>query len=257
MSQFGKPSFFDVETALQAVQQFVNADEIVTALEILDKFPAYYRDFPTKSMVDLRKYIFEKLITVEEYCLGERDHVSWGDQLYNEYKAFARMQDVADTIKQINSTNRNVFIYEFGPGHFWLPYGLMKDNLKFKYKPLIIEKRNADIYEKELAPVLGEAPEFTDIVIFVAFEVLEHLFHEKDILHFYHKYHIDADFIFISTPKYTLGGGRDRRDTGMLAHIRTYTPSELVTLVNKFWPGRNITFNDSAQMWVKSSRVHI
>jgi hypothetical protein len=80
--------------------------------------------------------------------------------------------------------------------------------------------------------------------------VIEHLWNEDDIYHYYAKSGMDADIVMLSTPKYTLYGGLNQWHSRELGHLRTYTPKDLLAFASKHWPTLQWTFFDADMMLV-------
>ena len=92
-------------------------------------------------------------------------------------------------------------------------------------------------------------------VIFLACEIIEHLWNEQEILSNMLRYCRCADIVHISTPKYTYGFnlGKDWDQSRQeIDHLRTYTPSEFTTLIqNMFGNTYQANFYNSAVMHMR------
>jgi len=73
----------------------------------------------------------------------------------------------------------------------------------------------------------------------VCFEMVEHLWREEDLAHYYLREQIDADMIFLSTPLYTYGAVNKEWRGKDLGHVRTYTKAEFIQLAMSAFPNRN------------------
>ena len=248
-----KPTHFDVDHALEFINQMVSADEVVTALEMLEKFPAYYRDHPTTSMVLTRQNIMSKITTVQDYFKGEWQEIQ-PERIIAEYEQMPRFHYVEELVKKWNAENRVPYICEFGPGQYWLPIGLKAKGYKFTYRAITI----TDEHQPEAVNYLGDTMvsygEFAQPQIFVCFEVIEHLFNLAEVYNYYCREHLNAEHVCISTPKYALGGGWKRDHAEMIAHVRTFTPTELMQFCMKYWPFMAWQYIDGAQMVAVGSR---
>lgn len=251
-----KPTHFDVNHALEFINQMVSADEVITALDILEnKFPAYYRDHPTTSMILCRENIYKKILTVQDYYLGEAQLIVM-EEILHEYETTPRYKYVEQLVRGINDQGREAYVCDFGPGQCWLPIGLKHNGLKFKYRPITI---TGDLFlqvRPYLEDVVVKKPEFNQPQIFTCFEVIEHLFHLGDVYNYYCRENLNAEHIVISTPKYCLGGGWKRDHAEMIAHIRTFTPTELLQYCVKTWPTHSWKFIDGVQMMAHGSRIN-
>jgi hypothetical protein len=114
---------------------------------------------------------------------------------------------------------------ELAPGALILREGLALTRLDVTYEHLGLDARHV-IEPKEGA-----------FKIFCAFEIIEHLANEWEIYQNYLKFGREADVIMISTPLFTYGGGMDDWRNRPLGHLRTYTPTELVSVCSKMFQG--------------------
>lgn len=256
-SIIGKPKHFDLEHALEFVRQLVSADEVITALDVLDKFPAYYRDHPTPSMLQARENIAKRITTIQDYCTAEDDLINT-EQVIEDYLSpkYDRLRAVEQLVEHWNKNSRTPHIVDFGPAQYWLPLGLKAKELKFSYWPITITGKVHPQMKDELKEHLTRKPEFAHPQIFVATEVIEHMFRPEDLYDYYCRENLNAEHIVISTPKYCLGGGWDRTNAEMIAHIRTWTPNELMTYCSKLWPQYQWQFMDGPTMLAVASRIN-
>lgn len=251
-----KPTHFDVEHALEFIRQLVSADEVITALDILEnKFPAYYRDHPTTSMILCKENIYKKIATVQDYFLGEGQPIVM-EEILHEYETTPRYKFVEQIVRSINDQQREAYVCDFGPGQAWLPIGLKHNGLKFKYRPITITNQLFKEAHELLSDVIAMKPEFNQPQVFTCFEVIEHLFNLSDVYNYYCRENLNAEHIVISTPKYSLGGGWKRDHAEMIAHIRTFTPTEMVQWCAKTWPAHKWQFIDGVQMMAYGSRIN-
>lgn len=255
MNNPGIPKHFDVEHGLEFVRQLVSADEVITALEVLDKFPAYYRDNPTTSMILCRENIYKKINTVQDYYVGEWQEID-PTKTVEEFERSPRFQYVDEVVRAWNDENRVPHITEFGPGQYWLPIGIKSRERKFTYKAITITGDMLSAAKDNLGDTVQESPKFNQPQIFVCFEVIEHLFNLSDVYNYYCRENLNAEHIFISTPKHCLGGGWKRDNAEMIAHIRTFTPNELMQFCLKYWPQYMWQFMDGVQMVAIGRRVN-
>jgi len=251
-----KPTHFDVEHALEFIRQLVSADEVITALDILEnKFPAYYRDHPTTSMILCKENIYKKIATVQDYFLGESQRVVV-QEILHEYETTPRYKYVEQIVRGINDQQRVAYVCDFGPGQYWLPIGLNHNKFKFKYRPITITNDPGPHFWPFIEMFHADKPEFNQPQIFVCFEVIEHLFHLGDVYNYYCRENLNAEHIVISTPKYSLGGGWKRDHAEMIAHIRTFTPTEMIQYCARTWPAYRWQFIDGVQMMAHGSRIN-
>jgi len=246
----GLPKYFYVDLYLDAVESMICADEIKFALTMLDNMPGYYRDNPPKRVKEIRAKIFEQCMTVQDY-VNDRDELIEKSEKYHE----AELKDhwksphfqprgaiIVDLVQKLNAKGFCANIVELGPYNYWLPAGLKDQGLDFIYTPMSVNPFVKNPIENKVEtdkPVQN---------IFICFEVIEHLWNEDEIIHYFYKTQMDPDFVLISTPKYTCGGGLPNWDTRQLGHIRTWTPNELTAFCRKHWPSLNWYFFDHSMM---------
>ena len=137
-----------------------------------------------------------------------------------------RAQLLGARVRVINGAGGRPNIMEIGPGTFWLPHSLRARGLSFTYEYQALHR----------ADLPFDAPKGDGQNIFVAFELIEHLANEAEIYEAYLKFKKKADFIYLSTPLYTYGGGNPDWQNGALGHLRTYTPQEFGKFALEFWP---------------------
>jgi len=132
MNNPGKPNHFDIEHGLEFVRQLVSADEVITALEVLDKFPAYYRDNPTTSMILCRENIYKKINTVQDYYVGEWQEIDPAKTV-EEFERSPRFQYVDEVVRAWNEENRvphnthhkpQIVGYSFNPQSLFAPVNI-------------------------------------------------------------------------------------------------------------------------------------
>jgi len=259
--KIGQPEFFDVNHYLESVKQMASADEVVTALEMLDKLPGYYRDNEPKEVTELRNDILSKVETVADYCRHDLEHYSiaidyekqmcdarasfhgteaqfedLGDMI-NDSFCFPRGPMILNLVKKLNEQGKTPHIVELGPASYWLPHALKKKGCKFKYKPISINRVAEQSHSVHLNGYYETDLSKSDVKIFVCFEVLEHLWNEKDLLFEAKKQKVDFDIVAISAPLNTFGGGEADRKT--FEHIRTYNAKEFRKLCSDMFPERN------------------
>jgi hypothetical protein len=248
----GRPRFFDPEGYCDVVEQMLAADEVIGALKMLDMVPSFYREKPTKRMIDLRQgiyhhtwnvgsYVADRAETYEESLAWQKKHnpgLEWkdlGDMIDIPF-TYPRGPLMAEEVKALNNRGITPFIWEMGPANYWLPYGLIRKGLKFHYYATTLQKEAFEDHKERLKEVWKEKPDEGQHQIFVCFETIEHLWDHKDILHQYYRYGAKAETIFMSTPCGTLFGGMPdwHRELG---HLRTFTMQELLQIANELFPG--------------------
>lgn len=222
----GRPTYFDPDVYLDAVEMMINSDEVNRAFWMLDNMPAYYRDNVPKRAATMRVQLNEVLFTPVQYkgVYGTIDLD--GAAVVAGWPSRATI--VEEKVRELNKRMIKPNIMELAPGQFWLPTGLKYKGLDFTYEYLSLDNFDHP-FEK---PWPDSA-----FNIFIAFELIEHLHCETEIYQNYLKFKKTADIVMLSTPLYTFAGGMDNWSTRQLGHLRTYTPKELVDVSNKMFPG--------------------
>ncbi len=250
--ELGRPRFFDPDHYLDSVEQMVSADEVLFALEMIKNMPGFYRDNPTQRQKELLKTInhnmasltyyvnspfesYEKSLAHERALNTNHDWSHGLGAMIDIGFCYPRGPYMVDLIKELNDKDLTPFIWEMGPSNYWLPYGLSAKDLKFNYYGRSLHKEAQLEAMERLKDYWRPVPEKNQTQIFCCFEVIEHLTRHEDILQTYHEYGADADYILISTPRYTLLGGNNTMDR-VIEHVRTFTPKELSDICTDMWP---------------------
>lgn len=212
----GKPLFFNLDTYFGLIDMYISADEVETALWLLDRIPSYYRDHPPQRLLETKEALHKAIWTPPQYA-GIYADVKDNDQWPH------RAHVIEETLKQRQGP---FHIMELAPGSRFIETGLRSRGLDFTYECIGLDER------VECEPLKGS------INVFVCFELIEHLHNPHEIYQNYLKFNKRADLIFISTPLYTYGGGmgmewRDRP----LGHLRTYGPKDLYKVVSDMFVG--------------------
>lgn len=252
----GRPYYFSLDVFFKSVEQMINADEIITAIYMLEHMPGWYRDNPPDQVLEIKNKIYKNLMSTVDYAkdlseLRASSEASFQGVPLEHHITLNHFQPRGELIlikvKELNDKGITPHITEFGPANYWLPYGLRFAQMKFTYNAISLQKEAEDEARNAFKDVWRE-PNGNDHVIFCCFEVIEHLWNTDDIYHIFAKANIDPQSVMISTPKYTLHGGLDNWDTRDLGHIRTYTPSELLQFCMKHWPRYKWTYVDGNMM---------
>lgn len=210
----GKPNFFDIDKYLDSVEGMITADEVERALWMLDNPPAWYRDNEPERLKEIRRSLHAALFTPAQYAMADKETETCDPNQLKNYHP-PRAQILANFIRIENEKGFTPNILEVGPGSFWLPHSLAAQGLGFRYAS---QSLGGVGYESELNP---DGPNF-----FVAFELIEHLSNEYELLQAYLKFKRPATKVFLSTPLYTWAGGMREWRRQALGHLRAYTPTE-------------------------------
>ena len=249
-NELGKPKHFNLDLYLDAVEHMICADEIKFALTMLDNLPGYYRDNYPKRAQNIKDLVLQQCMTVQDYINDVYELIENSEKIHKcpvqeqwRLPHFSpRGELIIKIVKDLNANGYCARIVEIGPYNYWLPLGLQDQGCDFIYTPISINPYVKNPYKTKTS---SEKP-IKDI--FICFEVIEHLWNEQEIYHYFCKTQTDPDYVLISTPKYTCGGGLPNWNTRQLGHIRTWTPSELTQYCRKNWPNLDWYFVDSAMM---------
>ncbi len=223
VDQQGCPKFFKVDTYLDAVEMMIDADEVERAIWMLDNMPGYYRDQVPERAIEIRETLHKKTWTAIQYA-GLTNRVPLDVALVDAGIPL-RGKLVDEIIEAFNTTGKCPHIMDLAPGGFWLPEFLKLRKRDFTYSFLSLTQ-DKDEQEKPDGPI-----------IFVCFEVIEHLTDTSDIYRNYLKMGMKADVFMLSTPLYTINGGLDNWRDRDLGHLRTYTPQEFMSFAEKYFKG--------------------
>lgn len=257
----GKPKHFDFQKFISTALELTYSDEVENALKMLDLCPSFYRASQKEYLDSLKENIRSRIATPLDYShhyleffevaskyekdMSERRHKEagveskfedLGDMIHESF-CYPRGGIMIDMVKTLNDKGITPHIVEFGPAAFWLPHGLRKQGLKFKYKPLTLNQIALHGNMKSLEDVIDMDLKKSEHHIFVCFEVIEHLWDDSHIVLDYLKQSVDFETVALSTPLHTFDGGSndDKRE---LQHLRCYSLSEFLNYAIRNFPGR-------------------
>lgn len=236
---------FKLQSFLDVINEFVRADEIIRALWLCDNMPGFYRDFVPLEIINLKNKILAKVATPTTYSTSQFDkNIAFEDR--NQTSKTLRAQLILRETAIFNEGGIIPHIVDCGPGEYWLPFLLKREGINFTYEDVYLASEAHDLaaahLKEEMVPRKDGSP-----VIFVACEIIEHLWREHDIKTEMLSRVGLADIIHISTPRYTYGQFCEDWDKEKehLGHLRTYTPNEFVNLLHGLFPEYNYKFFDS------------
>lgn len=236
MNTLGKPSFFDIDKYCDCIEGMILSDEVERAFWMIDNVPAWFRDNPPERLKEIRQSLHSAMFTPVEYAAADRDidcpGTAWP----------ARAEILSNFVRE----NPGSHIMELGPGSGFLARGLSERGLEFTYE-------SRSLNSTKIEPPSGKGP-----VVFVCFELIEHLQNELELYQAYLKFERRAQYIFLSTPAYTYGGGMNRWREQALGHLRAYTPKEFTGVVSKMFTDfefPNVMVCDDGTMVLRGSRV--
>lgn len=249
MNEVGKPIYWDLEIHIKAVIQMIRADEIQTALTMIDSVPGYYRDNMPKELIDIKKKLYQNTYDQIEYATDDEEADctrEFGEAQWDNGYMFPRAQIISELIKSMFP--RSPWIFDLGCSHGNLPLGLIKSKHSFLYYGAGMNYRIQQKVKGWIGDHWSEKPINNQPTILYCTEVIEHCFHPEEIIHSAYKVGVDFDQILLSVPKYTLGGGLENWDTRRLGHVRTWTSREFLAFADNGFPGYQWKLYDAHSM---------
>lgn len=225
----GKPQHFNIDKYLDAVEEMIQSDEIIFALEMIDNLPGWYRENPPSRALEIKRIVNRQVMSVFDYAQDSDESTIAGAEKIDCLHCYPRGPIINQLVEQLNQQDQIPHVVEFGPADFWLYSGLKGKNRSFTYQYVSLNQ-SAQIKSEEPNPI---GPR-----IFVCCEVIEHLWRPEDVKHSYDKIFFEkgADFVVLSTPLNTLFGGMADWKNRSLGHIRTYTKDEFLSFAKANWP---------------------
>lgn len=263
MNEVGKPLYFNIDKFVEVVEMFVASDEIIIALDMLNKLPGYYRDFEPLEITQLRKKIYGSIATIADYQTYPNEHyeksLEWEAQWYGK----DHLKDLGDffnlpfcsprntvilnAVKEYNASDFIPHIVELGPSNYWVAHGLKKKGMKFTYEALTLNQSAKLDHRPRIDSWKEWTPTDSSLgpVMFICLEVVEHMWNHDDVLHYYNRKGIDAHRVVLSTPKYTMLGGNDPKVERHIEHLRTYTPGDFLQFASRLFRNYNWVHYDA------------
>ncbi len=247
-NELGKPIYFSLENFIETIIGFIRADEIQTALWLLDNPPGWYRDNYPPELTKIRNTIYQNCYDQVEYATDNEEADctrEFGEAQWDNGYMFPRAQ----IIKQLVDSLPVPWIFDLGCSHGNLPLGLHKSGSQFTYRGAGMNWRiQAKVMDWLGTLIWKDKPFEKQPTILYCTEVIEHMMNPHDAIHSAYKIGVNFDHILLSVPKYTLGGGLPNWDTRRLGHVRTWTPREFLAFADKGWPGYQWMLYDAHSM---------
>jgi hypothetical protein len=180
------------------------------------------------------------------------DYAKNGEEIADEKTALEYLSQphghvLLRKVQELNDKGTTPHIEELAPGNYWVPLGLKAKGMTFTYYAQSLNQGMQEQAEFALRDQWHKKPK-PGCKIFACFEMLEHMTNPMDIFHHYIKRGGDMDYIFLSTPMYTFGGGMGDWHVKDLGHIRTYTPKEFGEYAITYWPKHKFSRYDGHVM---------
>lgn len=240
---------FNVQPFLDAANILVTADEIERALNLLDNLPAQYRDNQPPEVIALRNEIMARIATPVSYVTIENSYGPDLDDKHDMGKNSLRGQMLCKDVREWNDKGQAPHVVDFAPGEFWVPAMLHKAGLVFNYWPVLLNKVALPKLEEMYADIIKPEPSELEPFIYVAFEIIEHLWSANDIKAESLRWKRQPDVVHISTPLYSFDQEcMNWRSRDLLGHLRAYSPQELHGILAKLFPEYDQTLTVSQIM---------
>lgn len=222
------------------VEQYITCDEVERAIWLLNNPPGWYRsNYPPQAKF-LQDHLYKQFFTTLDYAENGTDVVGIFENtphsLLLENMKSERGSVISDAVEKLNEQGIEPFIFELGPGTYWVPQGLRAQGKKFKYFGPSLNPHLQQAAKENLKEYWQEHAIRNQKSIFICFEMIEHLVNPSEIYHHYIKSETNADTVLLSTPMYTFGGGMGEWHKNPLGHLRTYTPDEFSRFAHTHWP---------------------
>lgn len=239
---------FNAQVFVDCAEELLRADETERALWLLDNLPAFYRDHVPKKVIDLKNDILSRIATPQFYKKGNMEaevmDTEDGHGMIDSLRGAMVLKDV----NWFSAQKQVPHIIDYGPGDYWLPIALNKAGATFTYEAIYMNERAHEkakpilekINEKNVPLYRADQPR-----IFVACEIIEHLWNEADIKTEMLSHGGPADIIHISTPRYTFDTDcKNWKDKVDLGHLRAYTPREFTNTLDRIFKDYNTHYFD-------------
>lgn len=240
---------FNLRAFIEVMEELARADEIERALSIPQLLPAYYRDHPPPEIIKLANDIMAKVATIDFY---KNTDFYPGIVNFDSVSKTLRYKLLVRDVEHLNKLGFTPHIVDYGPGEFWVPICLNDLGLNYTYQPIVLNdvsfNKTKKLFEDKLRTKKTGHPS-----IFLALEIIEHLWHEDELKINMLQTAGFCDILHVSTPKYTHNyNNLNWRSTGTLGHLRAYTPTEFFTTVQDlFSEYKDYQFFDSGILHVR------
>ena len=233
---------FKANVFIEAAEELLRSDETLMALQLLDLLPSYYKDHPITAIEELKREIHKRMSTASYYATHVGIDTQINDMICQAADTTFRANMIAFEVKNINDQGLIPHLYDHGPAGGFLPFNLHKRGLKFTYEPVYVNhptfEATKERFEHLMKPKEENAP-----IIWVATEIIEHLYDERELRFEMEARCGKADVIHISTPLYTFDYTRDTwRSIERLEHLRTYSPSMFKEKINSIFYDYQFTY---------------
>lgn len=223
-------------------------DEVEKALILPKLVPGYFRDHPVKEIQNKKDLIVSRIATASKYAIIDNQTPDEpAAKELEHFKQTLRAEVIRRDVLRLNDAKIIPVVFDFAPGGGLLDKALSDAKLEYRYDYSSLKKKGTCI---PLELILA-----SKVKIFVACEIIEHLWNPLDIRTEMLSSVGLADIIHLSTPKYTFDEyTTDWTTRSLLGHLRTYTPTEFCKTVNELFPEYELRFYDSQVMHIRGVR---
>lgn len=239
----------NINSLIQAANDLVVLDETELALKVLECLPGHLRDNIPKEISDLKNLILNKILMHYDYLKDNRELPKDLDYCKNFLNNTQRGCQLKHFVKTLNEQGTVPHIVDMGPGDFCFPIGMHAEGLNFTYDCFTLNLQAKEECKKLLGSMFKEWYSDKSTNIFVAYEIIEHLSNIQEIRQCFSRYFPKpADYVLLSTPRYTFDIGTYNWKEIGIHHLRTYTPTEFMLAGLKLFPEYKFTYVDDPVM---------
>lgn len=236
------------QSYLNVINFLVLKDEVEMALKVCEMVPGYFRDNKIQELEALKNTIVSRIATASKYAtIDNNAPTDLPRQDVDGFKQTLRSEVIKRDVLRLNDAKIIPVVFDFAPGGGLLDKALGDSKLEYRYDYSSLKKKGTSI---PLELILA-----SKVKIFVACEIIEHLWNPLDIRTEMLSSVGLADIIHLSTPKYTFDEyTTDWTTRSLLGHLRTYTPTEFCKIANEMFPEYDLVFYDSQVMHIRGVR---
>lgn len=233
---------FSPQLNINLIEELIRYDEVELALKVFDMLPAHLRDNIPPELKKLKENILSSLCTPHAYLNSDLDSDVTKEKAIFVMDNTLRGLLIKKEMEKYRDLDFYPHIVDMGPGEYFIPIALQELKHAFTYKPIMFDKSAHKEWRKVSIPPptsrTSEMPLYQQPVIFIACEIIEHLFHVEDIAIECLRHCGELpEKIHLSTPKYAYdASNKDWIKPCGLPHLRTYTPKEFIHAAIDLFP---------------------
>jgi hypothetical protein len=143
---------FNLKCFLDTAEELLRADETIRALWILDNLPGYYRDHVPPEVSKLKREIMKHVATSSFYAnSGDYELSANAEETYKLMENTLRGSLLLEDVKKSNSHKHKPYIFDMGPGEYWMPRMLNLKECEFYYKAIHVNSPSFECFKKALS----------------------------------------------------------------------------------------------------------